>query len=415
MTEEAFQKIFYRLQTAEASREEMELFLAALEKQDALKRCFQDLLKAHFETEQLQNTAGQQAGIEHKALDQLLNRSWALIEAETLSAEQEQASEMPPVINDRPLKRRSSAIKWMAAAAALLIIALGAGLLFTASRQNTADQTTAVPLPAKAGSAIVPGKSAAILTLSNGRQVQLDSTADQNIQNADGLIAYNKAGKINYHGGASSARTTAYNTLTTQKGNRYQLVLPDGTKAWLNAESSIRFPDKFPADQRNVAITGEVYFEVLHDEKRPFTVQVKGQTIRDIGTAFNINAYENEPDIKTTLIEGIIEVNDIRLKPGWQAAIDPGGKMIIDKQADLAEITSWKENMFLFHQTDMDAILRQIARWYDVEIIYKGKSRQTFTGGISRQTSLEEILKILSFSNKIKFEVHGRNIIVQSN
>lgn len=394
----------------------MDSFLDALQNQSELEAYFQELLKDHFLHQE--TVAGHpyphsaDNALESKALDQLLAHTWKTIDQQTARPEIRLSVSSDTA---KKARRRIRPIQWVVAASVALLLGLGAGILINNSRQTGHPRLLTTALKAERSPSILPGKSAAVLTLASGTQIILDSTVDQSIKKGNQLIAYNEAGKIDYQAGTYTATEIQYNTLTTEKGNRYQLILPDGTKAWLNAESSIRFPDRFPDDQRTVSITGEVYFEVQHDQNKPFVVQVKGQTIRDIGTAFNVNAYEDEPSIKTTLIEGIIEVNDTRLKPGWQAAIRPGGKMTIDKNADLAEVISWKNNTFLFHQTDMGSILRQIARWYDVRILYKGTFDQTFTGGISRQTSLDEILKILSFSNKIKFEVHDRNIIVQPN
>lgn len=416
MTQSEFQQIFFRLQHGEATKEQMDSFLDALQNQSELESYFQELLKDHFLHQE--TIAGHpypysaDNALESKALDQLLAHTWKVIDQQTAAPEMHLS--VPSETGKKP-RRPIRPIQWVAAASILVLLGLGAAILIHSSKQTDHTHLLTTALKAARPSSILPGKSAAVLTLASGTKIVLDSTVDQSIKKGNHLIAYNEAGKIDYQAGTYTATEIQYNTLTTEKGNRYQLILPDGTKAWLNAESSIRFPDRFPEGQRTVSITGEVYFEVQHDQSKPFVVQVKGQTIRDIGTAFNVNAYEDEPSIKTTLIEGIIEVNDTRLKPGWQAAIRPGGKMTIDKNADLAEAISWKNNTFLFHQTDMGSILRQIARWYDVRILYKGTFDQTFTGGISRQTSLDEILKILSFSNKIKFEVHDRNIIVQPN
>lgn len=448
MTLFAFQEIFFRLQQGLATREEIDLFLDALQTDAGLERYFQQLLKAHFDQRPASDGPISAAGSRSQhtynstALDQLLTRSWEQIDLKTKTDSNASDSDIPLDRNntatgsihdassldasgpssatpfDSADRKRSWLLvsKWAAAAAIVFVLGLSAILYRQLLQRKVAIVRQAPPATHAEASAaagrILPGTAAAVLTLANGQQILLDSTPGQNITSGDQLVAYNKGGKIDYQKDASDTVPVQYSTLTTEKGNRYQLILPDGTHAWLNALSSIRFPDRFSGSERTVVITGEVYFDVHHDPARPFIVQVKGQTIRDLGTAFNINAYDDEPAIKATLIEGIIEVNDTRLQPGWQAAIKSGGKMTIDKNADLSAITSWKNNNFVFHQTDMPSILRQIARWYDVQIIYKGSTSETFTGGISREASLSDILKILSFSNKIKFDVHDRNIIV---
>ncbi|HTN37768.1 MAG TPA: FecR family protein [Arachidicoccus sp.] len=304
------------------------------------------------------------------------------------------------------------AVRWQWAAAAIaLLIGLGAGFYYIQSNLNTRPQITVKNTPSQ----ILPGIQAATLTLSDGNTIQLDSTAEQQVRFDEQVLARNKNGQLRYEqqSGTASTEAVIYNTLTTHKGNQYKLILPDGTKVWLNAESSIRFPTSFDNAPRLVSITGEVYFEVEHNPRNTFKVRVKGQTIEDFGTIFNVNAYDNEPGIKTTLIEGSIAVNNTKLHPGEQALVATDGSLTLRKGVDLDEIIAWKNNMFLFHQMDMKTILRQVARWYNVSIDYQGKFDETFTGGISRQTNLSEILKILSYSDKIKFTVHDRTITIQ--
>jgi len=445
LTKQIFQEIFFRIQQGSATKQEVTQFLQAIDQstefQDYLKECLEkyfdgesadflndlDQLSAYQHRrlqqnfEQIEQRINQQT---EQRIDQVAERE---IDIQPLTAQHEQgnlmqsfranpdcaADQVPPVTR-HGIGKRLIYNSLKIAAVALFFIGTGIAIKYATQKQQSAPVTHTQHVIAN--NSIQPGRSAAILTLGNGQQITLDSNSQQNIRTNQQLIALSQDGRLQYKKDNQNSQTEIqYNTLTTQKGNRYQLILPDGTDVWLNAESSIRFPNRFAGDHRSVSITGEVYFEVAHDARRPFSVSVRGQLIKDIGTAFNVNAYDNEPSIKTTLIEGMVEVNNTRLAPGWQAAIQADGVLKINKQVDLAEITSWKNNLFLFHQTSMESILRQIERWYNVQIIYKGQLNQTFTGGISRQASLQEILQILSFSNKIKFEIHDRNITVQPN
>jgi transmembrane sensor len=213
-----------------------------------------------------------------------------------------------------------------------------------------------------------------------------------------------------------------YNTLVTKRKERspYPLILADGTKVWLNAASSIIFPVAFTGKDRTVTITGEAYFEVAHNATQPFKVKANGQMIEDIGTAFNVNAYSDEPVVTTTLLQGSVRVSltdneaSVVLKPGDQAKAANGG-LKLKSNVDLDGAVAWKSGIFQFKNTRIDEVLRQAARWYDVDVDYRqGIPDQTFTGRISENVNLSGLLEILSYSG-VHFRIEGNKIIVNNN
>jgi len=216
-----------------------------------------------------------------------------------------------------------------------------------------------------------------------------------------------------------------YNTLTTPRGNQYQIVLPDGSKVWLNAASSITYPTSFTDAERRITMTGEAYFEVAKKERDagggtgrvPFIVVVDGTEVEVLGTHFNINAYKEEPALLTTLLEGSVKVSahghQQLIRPGEQTVVTPSGTGIgLKKDVDLDEVVAWKNGYFQFDHADIQTIMRQIARWYDVEISFEGKvPERKFGGDISRDLKLSEVLYGLNLS-KIHFRIEGKKLAI---
>lgn len=266
---------------------------------------------------------------------------------------------------------------------------------------------------------ILPGTNKAMLVLSNGKQISLASV-QAGIIAQEGNITVKKQGAniLSYKqvSNNNGDKPLAYNTISTPNGGQWPIIeLPDGTRAFLDAASSISFPVSFNKE-RKVTITGQVYFEVIHDSKKPFRVTVKGITIEDLGTSFNVNAYDNESGIKTSLIEGSVSVakrnEKLIIKPGEQAVTSSGSDKILSKQVDIDEIVAWKNGLFQFNHTNIDVVMRQIARWYDVEIIYKEDvSKISFTGSLSRNLKLSKSLQMLSVTG-LHFKIEGKKIIV---
>lgn len=269
-----------------------------------------------------------------------------------------------------------------------------------------------------------PGGNKAILTLSNGKTIILNNAKDGVLASQDG-ISVNKThdGEIIYDASKSGQADTdgevAYNTISTPKGGQYQVVLADGSKVWLNSVSSISFPTAFSGKDRQVKITGEVYFEVTKNKTKPFLVKAGNQMVEVLGTHFNINSYTDEPDIKTTLLEGAVKVRQLNsrysalLKPGQQAVNKSSGPILV-KPADIEQAVAWKYGLFQINDASLDAIMRQASRWYDVDVEYQGKIPQRkFSGKIKRDVKASEFLQMLTYFN-VHFSIEGRKIIVKN-
>jgi transmembrane sensor len=265
---------------------------------------------------------------------------------------------------------------------------------------------------------ITPGKNNAILTLSNGAQIDLnDAKTGDLISESDLKVRKTKHGALIYNAVSNSTAKISFNTISTPRGGQYQVILSDGTHVWLNAASSLKYPTQFTGDNREVELSGEAYFEVAHNAKQPFQVISKKQKITVLGTHFNINTYDDEPVVKTTLLEGSVRIegkniNQTRiLKPGQQAILDNFDFNV--QAADLKSTVAWKNGFFRFQDEEIKVIMNQIARWYDVDIIYAGNfDGMHFSVYISRDKSVEQILTLLRLTKSIKFKMEGRKIIV---
>lgn len=321
---------------------------------------------------------------------------------------------------------------WKVAAAAAIIIASGAGLFFW--QQQSGSNTGQGPLAlADTTSGIKPGVDKALLTLDNGKQVVLDSSATGIVSKQGNTTITNLNSQLTYEGVDNlKEETTYYNTVITGKGNQYQLILPDGSRVWLNAASSLRFPTKFSEQERVIELTGEGYFEVAKDKSRTFKVLLPRNTgeeattaIEVLGTHFNIMAYQDEANIKTSLLEGsvkVIKTNDhtrsALLQPGQQALIPFGNNpakpdnVIRVVSADVEEAVAWKNGYFQFTDAPITTVMRQVSRWYNVEVVYDGNVQQeVFSGSIPRKASIAQLIKILELTKTVKISIEGRKLI----
>jgi transmembrane sensor len=260
---------------------------------------------------------------------------------------------------------------------------------------------------------MMPGYNQATLTLGDGSQIQLNQ-ADNGILAIQGGTAIHKPqnGLIVYSG-KNKKDENIYNTISAPVGGKYSVVLPDGTQAWLNAESSIRFPTTFPTNERSVSIAGEVYFEVTKDPQRPFRVSAPGkQEVKVLGTHFNVNAYGDEKAVTTTVLEGHVEVavpgsKKVRLKSGEQSSSSGHGHIAVTESIDTDEAIAWKNGMFQFDKADIRSVMRQLSRWYNVEVVYEGEiSSKQFSGKISRSVNATEALEILRFTG-VNFRIEN--------
>ena len=273
---------------------------------------------------------------------------------------------------------------------------------------------------------IAPGKNIALLTLSNGRKIDLAQMVNGQMIKENGLEIIKTAdGQLIYNVTADAKGHSGLNTVSTPAGGQYKIVLPDGSTVWLNASSSLTYPTKFASNERNVTLTGEGYFEIKHIEGKsgrlPFSVSVKKnnaeyESVQVLGTHFNINAYLDEPAIKTTLLQGSVRIEGVEgqtalMKPGQQAEVYKGKMQL--RNADTEEAVAWKNGEFIFRE-DLQSAMRKIARWYDVEVFYdESAPKQLMLGGwMSRATNISEVLNHIQLTGKVHFKLEGRRITV---
>lgn len=316
-----------------------------------------------------------------------------------------------------PERNKKSYHKYAIAASVALL--LGTGIFYFTKTKAQIIQVAEKPQE------IAPGGNRGILTLSNGKQIVLsDISAKDTIakegekeevtikMNANGVITY----IINPNTVPSKENQNAFNTLSTPTGGQYNIVLADGTKVYLNAVSSIKYPTQFNGDQRIVELDGEAYFEVAKNKNKPFIVKSGDQDIEVLGTHFNVHAYNNESVVKTTLLEGSVAVRyknqNAILKPGQQSNVSEKFNKIAIRNVDTEATIAWKNGRFKFDNADLKTVMRQLERWYGVKVEYRGDvSDVRFNGGTFMNKNLSEVLKVLELSN-IKFKVEGKTIIV---
>ncbi len=318
-----------------------------------------------------------------------------------------------PVIK---LQGRSS--KWIRIAAAAVVF-FAINILFILVKPGAGKEDLArAAADSTKNNTITPGGNKAVLTLSDGSRIVLDSTNQDTLatQGNTKVIKVN-TGKLAYKNNSRENAPVVYNTLQTPRGGQYQLILPDGTMVWLNASSSINFPTVFEGKERTVTVTGEAYFEVAKNKSMPFNIHVKDMKVQVLGTHFNIMAYDDEGTMNTTLLEGSVKVskgseNKILL-PGQQSIVASAGNMkVVD--ADVEGVIAWKNGWFQFNAYDIQTVLRQVSRWYNVEIVYEGKIPSGhFSGIVSRSNNISQVLNILEGSG-VNFRIEGRKVIVSS-
>jgi transmembrane sensor len=266
-----------------------------------------------------------------------------------------------------------------------------------------------------------PDKTRAQIKLADGTTVYLDSVGNGALASQAGISVIKTAdGRIEYNG-ASTSLSMQYNTLSNPRGSIVMnMTLSDGSRVWLNAGSSVTYPVAFVGNERKVTITGEAYFEVAHNAEKPFYVSKGDVSVQVLGTHFNVNAYDDESEIKVTLLEGKVNVStkyDVRgttIKPGEQAIAMGNGQLAISKDVDVEAVMAWKNGQFSFNNADLKIVMRQVERWYDVEVIYEGPlPNEEFNGGTSRQDNVSALLKVLEATGKVKFRVEGKKVFVR--
>lgn len=308
-----------------------------------------------------------------------------------------------------PLKRRF--LKYAAAAALL-------GILSTAAYHFFGDSQTK-PALTQSQQDIDPGKEGAILTLADGSKVLLDTVSSGLVANQGNARVVLKNGSLAYTAPETGSQpiATVYNTVTTPRGRQFSFQLPDGSRVWLNAASSVTYPTAFNGTERLITVTGEAYFEVAPDQNKPFRVNSGKQITEALGTSFNVNAYPNEEGQRITLIDGKVRVStshdkqSILLSPGEQALINDG-TALSRKKVHTEEVIAWKTGFFQFNDADIHQIMRQAARWYDTEIRFEGTvTTERFRGKVSRNLKLSEFMKVLK-ANGVNYKLENGVVII---
>ena len=316
------------------------------------------------------------------------------------------------------------------AAAAIIFITLSVGGYFIFNNPEP-KQIVGIEKQQPYKNDIPPGGNKAVLTLANGTQIVLDSAANGSLtQQGNTKIIKLDNGQLAYdplNHSSTSLRTgeVLYNTISTPEGGQYQIILADGSKVWLNAASSLRFPASFSGKERKVELTGEGYFEVAKNTSKPFIVSVNDMQVEVLGTHFNVNAYSDESSIKTTLLEGSVKIKNeipsnsgsssILLAPGEQADFTKDHNFKINSHANLEEVIAWKNGNFEFNNTPVADIMRQVSRWYNVEIDYRGpQSGHILTGKISRNVNLSSLIGMLQYTG-VNIKIEDKKIIIWEN
>lgn len=309
----------------------------------------------------------------------------------------------------------------MLAAAAVVFILCGAGIILYLAGHHTSHTAPAITYKNDVG----PGTDKAILTLADGRQISLTDVPDGQLANPTGITIVKMAnGDVVYHvsnvkPAAAKDHPPLYNTLQTPAGGQHRIQLPDGTRVWLNALSVLKFPQNFLGlKERTIELEGEAYFEVAPNKEQPFIVRTDRQIIEVLGTHFDIKSYRTDPSAATTLLEGSVRSSDTKssqslvLKPGDQFLTDDRNGLV--KQVDTLSVIDWKNGEFIFHNENIQDIMRDVTRWYDVKVVFADNAvcHETFSGSVSRYDNVSELLKTLQLTGRVHFDIEGRKIIV---
>lgn len=320
------------------------------------------------------------------------------------------------------MNKRSAPYKWLVGTAvAILFIGMQVWLWYRPSTPAI-DYSQSDVFISKESPKVAPGGNVATLTLDDGRVITLDA-------NGNGLIASQGTtkivkqdnGELSYEADKNaSVAQLQFNTLSTPNGGQFKINLPDGSKVWLNAASSITYPTVFAGKTRKVTIKGEAYFEVQKNTAQPFIVQSNNMEVEVLGTHFNMNSYDDEPITRTTLVEGSVRVKTLpdqqhreTLKPGQQAQLEQSTNTLKVRDADIESVTAWKNGYFNFDGAPVKEVMRQISRWYNVDIQMEGTMARHFRGSVLRSASLDEVMHMLSLTGEFNYKIEGRTVIIK--
>ena len=369
----------------------MQWLLSYLEKSDGAE--LMQLMEQHF-SDELENQNGLSPGASRKLLAAIHNK----IRSEP-----------------KPERRRVISFRRIAVAASILgILVLSGFLLFNRSGETSFVKGKVNNKRFK--NDVSPGGNKAVLTLADGSTIVLDEAQNGELAQQGNSKIIKLDGKLSYDPVNKNPKEVVYNTISTPNGGQYQLELADGSLVWLNATSSIRFPTTFIGKERRIEITGEGYFEIAKNREMPFIVAVNGAEVQVLGTHFNINAYNDEDNVRTTLLEGSVKFvsgdNSNILKPGQQFQLAKNGAFNVANDVNVDEVVAWKNGLFAFENATIEKVMRQFSRWYDVEIEYRGKTDDLFIAEMRRNIKLSDALKALELTGKVKFDIEGKKIIV---
>lgn len=350
----------------------------------------------------------------HRAYYQQAQKHYA---QETISTAKPQVESLwEEIAKQETAKPKTRYVQAIAASIVLVLGAFAGYILWQSSTSSpsqsklTADATT-----------LDPGSSKAVLVLPDGKEIALGNPASDSSlirQQLNGLANINQSA-VSYKSTTDANTASAYHTLNIPRGGEFQLLLSDGTKVWLNSQSSIHYPIKFNGDKRVVQLTGEAYFEVAKNEDKPFEVITGNQTIRVLGTSFNVNYYPEDEQIVSTLLEGKIQVNSGKsntiMTPGEQVIYDIKKESITKKEVIVENFIAWKNGEFYFHDRSLEHIMKVLARWYNIEVFYENGTKRDirFTGSLKRYKRFEEVVELIEATDDVKFEIKENVIIIE--
>ncbi|WP_343702862.1 FecR domain-containing protein [Chitinophaga sp.] len=350
---------------------------------------------------------------EDEALQQLVEEAGLHIPVSAPLPEVDYESVYNSIVQRPPAKRRNLfTVGKVAAAAAIVLLLAGAAYRWWLPPDA---QPPAPPTAQQLPGDVAPGGNKATLTLADGSTLTLDSAGHRVINSQDTRITQQN-GQLLY-GEDAATPALQYHKLSTPRGGQFKVTLPDGTRVWLNSASSLRYPTAFTGKERTVELEGQGYFEVAQNAAQPFKVMVQGMEVQVLGTHFDVMAYGDEATINTTLLQGAVKVKageNVRLlQPEQEAVLDRQSRRVTVQQADVKKVMAWKNGLFVFNNMALPAILREVARWYDVDIVYQATpSSELYGGGISRNLHLSNVLHLLEASGYNHFRIEGKKIVV---
>ncbi|MDH7460017.1 FecR domain-containing protein [Chitinophagaceae bacterium 26-R-25] len=388
--EQYYQELLAKFLDNQCSREELEVLLDFLAKDEANPLLLSALRKEH-------NEDALSEDISHDASDRILA---TLI----------QKTNAPGIIT---INRRKTFFLVAAVVAAMSI-----GLFFLAPQfRSGRPPANRINYTQRFKNDVQPGTNKAVLTLGDGSTVNLDDAQNGSLAKQGGTDIIKKGNRLSYNAAHTATQQIVFNTISTPRGGQYQLQLPDGTMVWLNAATTLKFPTSFSGNERRVEITGEAYFEVAQNRNVPFIVSVNDAEVQVLGTRFNVMAYSDEGSVKTTLLDGGVRFkshdDSSVLKPGEQSMLLRNGKIKINNGVDIDAVMAWKNGMMNFNDADLTTVMRQLSRWYDVDIVYQNASfNQTFIGELPKSLTLMDVLQALERTGNLRFGIEGKKIIV---